>query len=242
MKIIYLFITTLISYIIKGIAGFGNTLVMTPLFSFILESKQITPIDLLFSIPVNTYIFLKDKKHFSFTIILPLTILILLGDIIGAYFLQIAEVKLLKIILSILIILIACEIGTRPKNITGKKPNVLFLGIIGILSGISSGLFGISVLLIAYVSRTTTGRENFRSSIGFVFLIDNIFRLFYYLSLPTPLITKETINYFIILFPAVIIGIYLGTKLETKIPELMMKKILVLLLTSTGIMLLIQNL
>lgn len=214
---------------------------MTPLYSFVLMSRQITPIDLLFSIPINSFLVLKDRKSFSLTIVLPLSILLLLGDIIGTLVLQSTQDRILKIILSILVIVIAIEIFTRPKNVQNKKPNRIFLGIIGIISGISAGLFGISVLLVAYISRTTTSRGSFRASLGFVFLIDNFFRLLYYLTLPNPIITSETFRYVSILFPAVFIGMTIGLFLEKYISEKIMLYILVLLLLSSGIVLFVQN-
>ncbi len=238
---IYLLLAALFSYIIKGIAGFGNTLLMTPLFSFVLKSKQITPIDLLFSIPINTFLILKDRKDFSLKVVLPISILLLIGDVIGALFLQTTDDRILKIILSILIIGIAIEMGTRPKKVEGKRANPLFLGVIGVMSGITAGIFGISVLLIAYISRTSSSRGNFRSSLGFVFLIDNFFRLIYYIIMPNPIITVSSIRYFILLFPSVILGMFIGVKLEKRINEKAMMKILITILVSTGVMLFLQN-
>ena len=114
-QFIFLVIATLISYIIKGITGFGNTVIMVPFFSFILTSKQITPIDLLFSIPINAFLFIRDKKSFSLKIVIPLAIMLLIGDVIGAMFLQNTDDRILKLILSLFIIIIGIEILTRPK-------------------------------------------------------------------------------------------------------------------------------
>lgn len=214
---------------------------MTPLYSFVLTSKQITPIDLLFSIPINSYLVLRDRKSFSLKIVLPLSILLLLGDIIGTLILQNTQDRILKIILSIFIIGIAIEMFTRPKSVQNKKPNKIFLGIIGIISGISAGLFGISVLLVAYISRTTSSRGSFRANLGFVFLINNFFRLFYYLTLPNPIITSATFRYASVLFPAVIIGMAIGLLLEKHIKEKIMLNILVLLLITSGLILFMQN-
>jgi len=241
LEIIFLFIAALIAYIIKGIAGFGNTLIMTPLFSFVLESKQITPVDLLFSIPINAYLVLKDRKSFSFKIVIPLSLLLLTGDVIGTLFLQTTDDKILKILLSFLIIGVAIEMWTRPKKVTDKKPSVIFLGIIGILSGITAGIFGISVLLVAYISRTTTSKGAFRSNLGFVFLIDNLFRLIYYSTLPKPVITHQSLEYFLLFLPAVIVGMYIGIKFHNHISDKLMTKIFILLLISTGLLLFIQN-
>lgn len=241
LYLIYLLFSTLFAYTIKGIAGFGNTLLMTPLFSFILESKQITPVDLLLSIPINAFIVLRDKKSFSLKIVVPLSVLLLIGDVIGSMFLVNSNDKILKIFLSILIIGIAIEMWTRPQKIADKKPQPILLGIIGVLSGITAGIFGISVLLVAYISRTTTNRSEFRANLGFVFLVDNLFRLFYYSTLPKPIITQNALIITLTLLPAVIIGMYIGIKIDHRLKETTIKKIFVILLISTGILLFVQN-
>lgn len=204
MAYIFLFLCALIAYIIKGVAGFGNTLLMVPLFSFILPSQIISPMDLLFSIPINLFLVLRDRKSFSFKIVLPLSLLLLIGDIPGALFLKTSNDVVLKIILSFLIIGIAIEMWTRPKSNSGKMPNIFFLGFIGILSGLTAGIFGISVLLVAYISRTTSDKGAFKANLGFVFLIDNLSRLIYYPQVG--LFTKEVLTNFFYFLPVVIIG------------------------------------
>ena len=55
-----LFIITLLAYFVKGLTGFGNTLVMNSLLSLFKENRFITPIDLMLSIPTNTYMAWKN--------------------------------------------------------------------------------------------------------------------------------------------------------------------------------------
>ena len=62
----------------------------------------------------------------------------------------------------------------RKIHIHSSKP---LLAVIGILSGVLCGLFGIGVLLAAYVSRVTDSSSSFKANISAVFIIDNTFRI-----------------------------------------------------------------
>ena len=79
LETIFLFFATLLAYTVKGVTGFGNTLVIDSLFSFTESNKLITPIDLLFSLPTNTFITLRERRHITFKTVLPLAILIVIG-------------------------------------------------------------------------------------------------------------------------------------------------------------------
>lgn len=59
-------------------------------------------------------------------------------------------------------------------HIHSSKP---LLAVIGILSGVLCWLFGIGVLLSAYVSRVTDSSSSFKANISSVFIIDNTFRI-----------------------------------------------------------------
>lgn len=86
MQNIYLFISTLFAYFTKGITGFGNTLVMGSLFSFVVSNRLTTPVDLLFGIPTNTYMAWKERKNISLKIVIPLSLMLLAGIVLEHYY------------------------------------------------------------------------------------------------------------------------------------------------------------
>ncbi|MDF2700096.1 MAG: hypothetical protein K0Q49_1652 [Haloplasmataceae bacterium] len=241
-EFIYLFFAALLAYIIKGITGFGNTLIMAPLFNFVLDSTIVTPIDLLFSIPINSFIVYKNRKNLSLKTIIPLSIMVLIGVIPGAFLLESSDATALKIILGIVTIGIAIELSTRRQNInTDKKPNPILLTIIGVASGVLAGLYGIAVLLVAYISRTTSSKGQFRANLCAVFLIDNFFRMGLY-TYKGSLMTYETLKLALYLFPAVIIGMFIGIKVDKRLNDKMVNKFVIILLIVSGISLIVTNL
>lgn len=241
MQNIFLFISTLLAYFVKSITGFGNTLVMGSLFSFVVSNRLTTPVDLIFSIPTNIYIAWRERKNISLRVVIPLSLMLLVGIIPGTFFLRVGNDRILKSILGIVVVGMALEMLTRkPTEKEKKKNSPIFLIIIGILSGVLAGLYGIGALLVAYISRTTNNKSEFRANICCVFLVDNVFRFFLYLF--TGILNKEIFMLTLILSPAVILGMIIGVKVDSKMKEETVKKSVIALLIISGTVLLIKSL
>jgi len=240
MHNIYLFISTLLAFFIKGITGFGNTLVMDPLFSFVVSNRVTTPIDLVFSIPTNIYIVWRERKHISVKVVAPLSLMLLTGIIPGTFLLKVGNDWILKSMLGIVVAGMAVEMLTRKPEKNGtKKSNPIFLTVIGILSGVLAGLYGIGALLAAYISRTTENKSQFRTNICCVFLVDNIFRFFLYLF--TGILNVEIFHMALLLSPAVIIGMIIGVKVDSNMKEETVKKSVIALLIISGMVLFLKS-
>ncbi|WP_315068508.1 sulfite exporter TauE/SafE family protein [uncultured Clostridium sp.] len=241
MQNLFLFISALIAYFIKGITGFGNTLVMGSLFSFVISNKLTTPIDLILGIPTNIYIVWRERKNISRKIVVPLSLMLLCGIIPGTFLLKSGDDWLLKSIFGIIIICMAFEMLTKDsiKN-KGDKNNPIFLAIIGVTSGILAGLYGIGALLVAYISRTTDNKNQFRANICCVFLVDNIFRFFLYWF--TDILNKEVFLLALFLSPAVFLGMFIGVKVDSNMKEETVNKSVIALLIISGIVLIIKSL
>jgi uncharacterized membrane protein YfcA len=241
MQIIFLFIATLMAYLVKAITGFGNTLVMGSLFSFVVANRLTTPVDLIFSIPTNIYMVWKERKSISLKVVIPLSIMLLAGIIPGTLLLKIGNEWVLKAILGIVIVGLAIEMLTRkPAKAESRKTSKVFLVIIGVFSGILAGMYGIGALLVAYISRTTDNRSAFRGNICCIFLVDNIFRFFMYLY--TGILTKEVFTLALMLSPAVIIGMLIGGKVDSHMKEDTVKNTVIILLLVSGTTLLLKSL
>ena len=240
MQNTFLFIATLLAYFTKGITGFGNTLVMGSLFSFMVPNRLTTPVDLIFSIPTNIYIVWRERKNISLKIVVPISFMLLVGIIPGAFLLKVGNDRTLKSIMGLVIVGIAIEMLTRkPIESENKKNNTVFLAVIGVTSGILAGLYGITAPLISYISRATYNKNEFRGNICCIFLVDNAFRFFLYLY--TGILNKDVFMLALFLSPAVFIGMILGVKVESNMKEETVKKAVIALLLISGIVLFLKN-
>lgn len=237
---IYIIIVTLLSFILKGITGFGNTLIMASLLSFVISPKIITPIDLLLGLPINLFLVLKERDNLNFKIVIPLSLLLLFGAIPGSMVLKYVNDNILKSILGLVIIFIGVEMFIRKNKTTNKtKKNPLVLAIIGIFSGLIAGVFGIGAFLVAYIQRTTDNHSQFRVNLCFVFLVENVFRFItYYI---TGIFNSRVFYYSIILYPVVIIGLLIGFKLSDRMEEEIIQRLVILFLIISGSLLFLRN-
>lgn len=237
---IYLFIVVFASFFVKGITGFGSTLVMAPLFSFVVSNRFTTPVDLLICIPTNAFLVWKYRRSINFKTVVPLAVMLLAGVIPGIMLLKAGNDLILKLILGVVVIALGIEMLYRkPQQKEPGKENKLLLVIIGLASGVLAGMYGISAFLVAYISRTSLDRGQFRANLCSLFLVDNIFRLFWYSA--TGIMTVEIIRFTFFIAPAVVLGMYIGTKVDTGLKEETVRKATIYLLVISGVMLLVRS-
>ncbi|MEQ8156960.1 MAG: sulfite exporter TauE/SafE family protein [Clostridiaceae bacterium] len=176
----------------------------------------------------------------SVKVVAPLSLMLLTGIIPGTFLLKVGNDWILKSMLGIVVAGMAVEMLTRKPEKNGtKKSNPIFLTVIGILSGVLAGLYGIGALLAAYISRTTENKSQFRTNICCVFLVDNIFRFFLYLF--TGILNVEIFHMALLLSPAVIIGMIIGVKVDSNMKEETVKKSVIALLIISGMVLFLKS-
>lgn len=235
----YIFIAQFLAFFVKGLAGFGNPLISNPLLSMTLDNRTITPGNLLMDIPVNAYIAWKNRKSFSMRKTLPLTLAVLAGVIPGTYMLTLSSPWILKALLGILVMGLGIEMLTRSRS-KPIKPNKALAVVISFISGVCSGIFGINMLFVAYLERTSADRSEFRGNICFVFLVENVFRFVNYLILGV--FTKESLILFAASIPAIVLGMLTGSRVDKKLDEKKVKKIVIAMFLLGGISIFIKAL
>ena len=231
---------TIIAFYIKGLCGFANTLVFTSILGFGANNVSISPVELLLGYPSNLILTYKHRKELNPLVFIPLSILVLLGSIPGALLLKNVNAGIIKIIFGIIVILLGIEMFVRETTTIKFKESKILLGLIGILSGVLCGLFGVGALLAAYVGRVTTSSSEFKANISAVFIVDNTFRIILYSALS--IITFESLKQALILLPFMLVGLLAGIKSSAVLNERIAKFIVIILLIISGIVLIIKNL
>ncbi len=173
-------IAVICAYIIKGMCGFANTLIFSTIMSFTTSNINISPIDLIVGYPSNIFIVWRERKSISTKIFLPLAGMVVVGVIPGVLFLSKGNVTLIKTLFGFVVFFIGIEMFLRDMQKEKKKSSKLLLTVIGIMTGLLSGLFGIGALLVAYTSRTTENKNQFRGNTCMVFLIESTIRIILY--------------------------------------------------------------
>lgn len=159
----WMMFATVCAYFIKGLCGFANTLVFSTILSFSTNNVNISPVELVLGLPSNIMISYKERKSVDWKVCLPLAGLVLLGDIPGILMLKNTDTQVIKGIFGFVIIAIGLEMLFREYMGSAKKSQILLI-VIGILSGILCGLYGIGALLAAYMGRVTDNSSAFKGS------------------------------------------------------------------------------
>ncbi len=236
----YWIAATLAAFFVKGLCGFANTLVFQSILSFGQANSLITPVELVVGYPTNAILAFRHRDKIDYKMALPLASILVLSGIPGALLLKRLDSSLIKVIFGIIIILIGLEMFYReshPKEI--KRSKVGFL-ITGILAGLLCGLFGIGVILGAYISRLTGDTKALKANMGFIFFLENTCRIINYSI--CGIITGEVLRQVVILLPFMLLGLFLGMKSSNILDERIVKKIVIVAIVFSGIALIAMNL
>lgn len=234
---------TLLAYFIKGITGFGNTLVMNSLFGFVKENRFTTPVDLLLGTPANIYLAWKNRKNINFRVVLPLALAVLAGNIPGILLLKTGSDHLLKVILGLVLIFLSIDMLRVPSPQRGaadrSRTGTVSLWIIGLVSGFLMGLYGIGALLATYIARHADNRCDYRGNLCFVFGVDNLFRLGGYWF--QGILNRQIGWFFLWLVPAAGCGMLLSAQTDQRFSDALVKRFVLILLAGSGLILILKN-
>lgn len=233
-------IAIILAYVVKGMCGFANTLVFSTIMSFTADNVQITPIDLLLGYPANAVMAWKERSGISPKVCVPLSVLVIVGSIPGAIYLKNGSPQNIKVLLGFVVVFLGVEMLLREYGKKRKESSPIVLGVIGLISGILCGLFGIGAFLTAYISRTTENSSQFKGNISVVFLVENTFRIILYSA--TGILHMGIVKTAVCLLPVMAAGLFLGMYLGDKVNEQTTKKVVAVLLALSGISLVLNNL
>jgi len=230
---IYWIIATLAAFYIKGLCGFANTLVFTSILSFGVANINISPVELILGYPTNMTISWKERKSIDLMIVLPLSVMVIIGSFIGAFFLKNTDTRIIKIIFGILVVIVGIEMLFRELAKKKAKNSRILLLVIGVISGLLCGLYGVGALLGAYIGRTTDNPRAFKANICTVFIIENTFRILMYLFYG--ILNINMLKRAVMLSPFMLVGLGAGMYSAGRINEQIVKRIVIIVLIISGV-------
>ncbi len=232
-------IAALFAGFIKGLCGVGDAPIFSSILSFAHDNIDISPVSVLLSLPSNLFISWQNRKALKTKIWVPMALLLVAGSIPGTVLLKNTDTSTLKLYFGIFIVIVG--IGMLYNEISSRKikTSKVLLLLVGILAGLSSGLFGIGVLLVIYITLTTDDLESFRGNICAIFASENAVRLVMYiiLGLMTPSVLKRGL----ITLPFSMAGVFLGARSVSFLDERKARIIIMCMLIFSGVMIVATN-
>ena len=232
-------IASLFAFFVKGLCGFANTLVFTSVLSLENDNILISPVELLLGYPTNCIIAFKERKCIRTRICIPISILVIIGSILGVLLLKNVDGQIIKIACGFVLIGVASEMLFRKERKERSKNSRIVFYLIGFLSGILCGLYGIGALLGAYFARIAEDSREFRANICVVFIVENTFRIILYAILG--IINLKVLKTFLLLVPFMLLGLFCGMRSSRMLNEKTVGKIVVLMILVSGVFLIVAN-
>ena len=232
-------IATFVAFFIKGLCGFANTLVLTSILGFGVDNVAISPVEMMVGYPANFIMAIKNRGKIRKDLVRILPLLILAGSIPGALLLRDVNAGYIKIVFGAVVILIGIELLLREYGINILKESKFVMGVIGLLSGILCGLFGVGALLAAYMSHVTKTSDEFKANLSAIFIVENTARIIIYCVLGV--FTLQSLKTALILIPVMVLGIGAGMLSAKRINEKVIKKLVIVLLIISGVALIVRG-
>ena len=232
-------LATVAAFYIKGLCGFANTLIFDTILGFSVNNVNISPVELVLGYPSNMIMTWKNRQELKRSIYIPLTIMVIAGSIPGIFLLKYVNARYIKLFFGVVVVLIGIEMMLREYGKMKMKESKVLMTIIGILSGVLCGLFGVGVVLAVYVNRIAKNSTSFKANLSAVFIFENTFRIILYSVLGV--ITVSSLKMSLMMLPFMLIGLFAGIKSSTFLDEKVVKKILIVLLILSGVALVLNN-
>lgn len=241
MCMILWMIAVAVGYFVKGVAGFGNTLVVTGAMAFSRSNAELTPVELLLCVPTNLTLAIFHRKSIDWKLAIPPLLMVLAGDVLGVLLLARVDVTAMKLVFGGVLILLGIEALWREcRNGAARRADPALLGMLGVAAGVLCGMFGVGALLAAYFSRVTEDEKAYKGSMCMIFAAENIFRVIAYSV--SGLMTAAALRNAATLLPFMAAGLFLGMKCSGRINVRLMKVIVNALLLVSGVSLILSNL
>jgi hypothetical protein len=234
------FVAAFVAFFIKGLCGFANTLIFTSILGFGVDNVNISPVDLVLGYPTNMIMTWNYRKHLDKKLWMPLAALVLIGCIPGAVLLKNLDAHLVKIVFGVIVILIGIEMFLRESGRYTMHESRIVRLIIGLVAGAMCGMFGVGILLAAYLGRVTDTVDELKANLSAVFVVENTFRLVLYIILGV--VTPASVKQAIILVPVMLIALFSGIYCSKHMNDKTIKRCVIVLLMISGIALIWKNL
>lgn len=234
---IYISLIIFIATLVRSTFGFGESLLAVPLLLFYMPIETAVPFCVLLSVFIAAFMLLRDRKNIQFQSAKWLIIFAVLGVPIGLFALIYLDEIIVKAVLGLLIMAYSIYSLVSVSVFNLQSDNKFWLFICGFFSGIFGGAYGLNgPPIVIYGDMRSWTPAYFRATLQAYFLPLGIVGLLGYWY--HGILNMEVFRYFLMSLPVVILSIYLGDYLHSKIKEKAFLKFVHIGLAAIGLLLL----
>lgn len=229
------------AYIVRGMSGFGAGLVATPLLAFLFPITTVVPTTALLVFVLFIFLMLRDRHQVArdeFRRLLPPTMLGVAG---GLYLFSVLDNRLLLKLLGGFLVayasymLIAQWVGMAQRKVSEKWAWPL-----GFLGALIDSMFGGGggTLVVIYMHGRGVSKAEFRATLAALWFIEMIARVGGYALVGY--YTPGTLGLVAVMLPFMLLGTWVGEKINARISHEAFTRILAAMLLLSGASLLFK--
>jgi uncharacterized membrane protein YfcA len=234
MDIIVSLLVILAAYFLKGLSGFGPALIMIPFLTIIYDPATAIILTAFLDFLAGAVLIPRIRKDISWPFVVPVIISMGIGAVFGAYLLGQLPVNMIRQIMGLAIAAFALYLLFQKNSNHQTEGQAGFIRYpIGILSGLSGGLLGISGPPIVIFMKMFYDKVFFRTQLIVIFLFGSGWRLIlYYLNKIENSLDWRLFPIFIV---TMILGVLIGNKIHIQISEKVFNRLVAIIIFVTAI-------
>jgi uncharacterized membrane protein YfcA len=219
--------------LVKGLTGFGFSLVAVPVLAVLLGPKTAVPVIVILNALTNVVLFIGCRKLAQPRRIVPMVIAGIAAVPLGMLLLLALDPRILKLIVGCVIMFFAAAFLAGYRHpVRDEKRGYVAAGLVsGALNGlISTG--GPPVVL--FLTNQDLDKRTFRASLVtyFLFLALGTVPIFF----AGGLISLSVVRYGVMLLPALFLGVLAGSRLLRIVPEAAFRKVALVVVMVAGLL------
>jgi len=227
-------------HLVKGVSGFGSALFAVPLLLLILDVKLVAPVFLLFDVTSGALLVGSNWRSIDRRLLLLLISGMLVGTGLGTWLLLSFSHEILKRILGVLVTswALATLLRKEPGSLPPGSPwSTALAPLSGFLGGTLGAMFSVNgPPIIIYLSQVLKEKEAFRATLYGVFFADACYRMVLFTA--NGLLNREVFDFALLMVPFLVAGVAAGSWLQRFIDQELFRKVVAVILTVTGVVLL----
>lgn len=234
--LIYCAVVLLLSYGVRGTAGFGSVVAM-PLLALVVPMKLLVPAWTLMGIASSITVVGRDRHAIQYRHTFRMLPGVLVGIGLGLYVFATLDTDSLARGLGVIIILYglyALWASGRSRTAVALPPRIV-APVTGVLGGITGATFGTmaSLFFAIYLDTLRLGKVEFRATISALLLTLGVVRGAGYYAVGE--FSLEACLLFAAGAPLMLLGMYLGDRINTRIDEQLFRRIVCIVLIVSGL-------
>lgn len=239
-EILFFCLVILVSYAIRGSAGFGG--VTVPLLAWVMSLKTIVPMVTFLGILSSAAILRTAYRHVVWRDLRRVMPWCVIGVALGLYFFKILDARTLARILGGFVfaygaysLWTTCRAGLRV-----RFPMVAVTPVAGTMAGFIGTMFGsmAGMFFAIYLDLLKHGKNEFRATVAGILFGLGIFRGTGYIAVGE--VDREVMIACAVALPMMLIGVFLGNRIHANLNAVTFKRLVALILMVSGVPLLLR--